>query len=52
VADSGQITAAGFAGVFMSGSAGSVTNTGAISGNTAGVYLAAGGTVNNHRGNH
>ena len=36
-----------FAGVFADGLAGSVTNSGSISGNSAGIFLNAGGTVNN-----
>ncbi len=50
VTNSGRITAPSFAGVYISGAAGTVINSGSISGNTAGVYLDAGGTVNNEDG--
>jgi fibronectin-binding autotransporter adhesin len=39
-----------FAGVFVDGLPGSVTNSGSISGNSAGIFLNAGGTVNNLAG--
>ena len=45
-----QSSPSAFAGVFVDGLAGSVTNSGSISGNSAGIFLNAGGTVNNLAG--